>query len=78
MEKVIICPKCGEEIDCFNYKNATYNYGSLDINGTFDDCTQGDTEDNRSVEFGCPGCNEVVATSDEEALEVLKKSIKEA
>ena len=62
------CPKCNAEIDCLHLFESgdmqyRYNGETYESKGFIPDCG--------TPEYACPECDEVVASCEDEAMEIL-------
>ena len=68
------CPKCGCEIDHLIYYVKEYNTYEFRIDSKgYKSYTYIDTYDKEDEEYLCPECEETIATTEEEAEEILSK-----
>ncbi len=73
---MIVCPKCGKEIDCLDYEASVRESGFVCAGGeTYLDYQKGrDCHDfeMQDVRYSCPECTEFLTRDEDEALEFLK------
>jgi len=76
------CPKCGKEIDYLEYYQLTWQYAKARLaKGVFRNSVEyyleyhdwKDTGIDEDGGYYCPECEELIAVSEREAIEFLKK-----
>lgn len=69
---MVVCPKCKYEIGGLNHQKEGLGYGFVYLDGGELEFEVGEFNDEGASEsYSCPHCDEVVATTEEEAIKLL-------